>query len=79
MKLNNRLINWMTFVAVNGGLLFGLNMAGISGAITGVQDFFELDQMQTGLAVSSIMIAVWSALSWQVRLVINMVVKERCL
>lgn len=56
MKLNNRLINWMTFVAVNGGLLFGLNMAGISGAITGVQDFFELDQMETGLAVSSIMI-----------------------
>ncbi|MCK3685568.1 sugar porter family MFS transporter [Maribellus sp. YY47] len=56
MKLNNRLINWMTFVAVNGGLLFGLNMAGISGAITGVQDFFELNQMQTGLAVSSIMI-----------------------
>jgi sugar porter (SP) family MFS transporter len=56
MKLNNRLINWMTFVAVNGGLLFGLNMAGISGAITGVQEFFELDQMETGLAVSSIMI-----------------------
>ena len=56
MKLNNRLINWMTFVAVNGGLLFGLNMAGISGAITGVHDFFELDQMQTGFAVSSIMI-----------------------
>ncbi|MEN6455266.1 MAG: sugar porter family MFS transporter [Prolixibacteraceae bacterium] len=56
MKLNNRLITWMTFVAVNGGLLFGLNMAGISGAITGIRDFFSLDEMETGFAVSSIMI-----------------------
>ncbi|WP_423129880.1 sugar porter family MFS transporter [Gaoshiqia sp. Z1-71] len=56
MKQNNRLINWMTFVAVNGGLLFGLNMAGISGAIPGIQKYFMLDQMETGLAVSSIMI-----------------------
>ncbi len=56
MKLNNRFINWMTFVAVNGGLLFGLNMAGISGAITGIRDFFSLNEMETGFAVSSIMI-----------------------
>lgn len=56
MEQNNRLINWMTFVAVNGGLLFGLNMAGISGAISGIQEYFVLDQMETGLAVSSIMI-----------------------
>jgi len=56
MELNNRLINWMTFVAVNGGLLFGLNMAGISGAISGIQEYFMLTRMETGLAVSSIMI-----------------------
>ncbi len=56
MKRNTRLVNWMTFVAVTGGLLFGLNMAGISGAIPGIQEYFSLNKIETGFAVSSIMI-----------------------
>lgn len=32
--MKNKFIAWTIFVAINGGLLFGLNMAGISGAGT---------------------------------------------
>ena len=52
--MNKRYINWTTFVAINGGLLFGLNMAGISGAVSFIQDFFGLNDIALGLAVSSI-------------------------
>jgi len=41
---------------VNSGLLFGLNMAGISGAIPSVKDFYGLNDIALGLAVSSIII-----------------------
>lgn len=54
--MNKEFLNWVTFVAVNGGLLFGLNMAGISGAIPSIQEYFALDDIALGMAVSSIMI-----------------------
>lgn len=54
--MNRGFLNWVTFVAVNGGLLFGLNMAGISGAIPFLQEYFVLDDIALGMAVSSIMI-----------------------
>lgn len=54
--MNNRYLYWITFVAVNSGLLFGLNMAGISGAIPFLQDFYGLNDIALGLAVSSIII-----------------------
>lgn len=52
--MNKRFLSWVTFVAINGGLLFGLNMAGISGAVSFLQDYFSLDDIALGLAVSSI-------------------------
>ena len=54
--MNRRFLSWVTFVAINGGLLFGLNMAGISGAIPLIRDYFVLDDIALGMAVSSIMI-----------------------
>ena len=55
-QTNTRFLYWITFVAVNGGLLFGLNMAGISGAIPFIQNQFALNDVALGLAVSSIML-----------------------
>lgn len=54
--LNNKYIYWITFVAVNGGLLFGLNMGGISGAVTSIQDIFGLSDNALGIVVSAITI-----------------------
>jgi len=53
---NNRYLYWITFVAVQSGLIFGLNMAGISGAVPFIQDYFVLNDVSLGAAVSSIMI-----------------------
>ncbi|MGD9930797.1 MAG: sugar porter family MFS transporter [Mangrovibacterium sp.] len=39
---------WITFVAINGGLLFGLNMAGISGAVDMLKDEFSLTDSGLG-------------------------------
>jgi sugar porter (SP) family MFS transporter len=52
--MNKNFLGWTTFVAINGGLLFGLNMAGISGAVSFIQDFFGLNDIALGLAVSSL-------------------------
>ncbi len=54
--MNKGLLRWVTFVAVNGGLLFGLNMAGISGAIPFLREYFVMDDITLGMAVSSIMV-----------------------
>lgn len=52
MSNNNRVSNsylyWITFVAINGGLLFGLNMAGISGAVDMLKAEFELTDSGLG-------------------------------
>lgn len=52
----NRNIYWITFVAVIGGFLFGLNMAGISGAVTSIGDVFDLSDGGLGLVVSALTI-----------------------
>lgn len=45
---NNRYLYWTTFVAINGGLLFGLNMAGISGAVDMIKGEFSLTDSGLG-------------------------------
>ena len=39
---------WIVFVAINGGLLFGLNMAGISGAVDMIKRKFSLSDSGLG-------------------------------
>ncbi len=46
--MNARFLTWVTFVAVMGGLLFGLNMAGISGAVDGIKGDFSLTDSGLG-------------------------------
>ncbi len=53
---NNKYLYWITFIAVLSGLIFGLNMAGISGAVSFIQDYFVLSDVSLGAAVGSIMI-----------------------
>jgi len=45
---NNKYLYWITFVAINGGLLFGLNMAGISGAVDMIKGEFSLTESGLG-------------------------------
>ncbi|MDR1091615.1 MAG: sugar porter family MFS transporter [Prevotella sp.] len=52
MKKNNQSLFLYTFITVLGGLIFGLNMAGISGAIPFIREYFELDDMTLGFIVS---------------------------
>lgn len=49
---NNKYLYWITFVAINGGLLFGLNMAGISGANGLIKSEFSLDDSGLGMVAS---------------------------
>ena len=53
---NYKHLYWIIFVATNGGLLFGLNIAGISGAVNSIQDFFSLNDTALGIVVSSLII-----------------------
>ncbi len=46
--MNNKYLYWITFVAINGGLLFGLNMAGISGATEMLKGEFSLTDSGLG-------------------------------
>lgn len=45
-----------TLIAAIGGFVFGLNMAGISGAINRIQEYFNLDNIGLGFVVSSLTI-----------------------
>lgn len=45
---NNKYLYWITFVAINGGLLFGLNMAGIAGANDMIKSEFSLTDSGLG-------------------------------
>ena len=54
--MNNKYLYWITFVAINGGLLFGLNMAGISGATEMIQSEFSLTD--SGLATVASLLTV---------------------
>ncbi len=49
---NNKYAYWITFVTINGGFLFGLNMAGISGAVNSIQELFSLGDNGLGIVVS---------------------------
>lgn len=51
MKQNNYLY-WITFVAINGGLMFGLNMAGISGANDMIRGEFNLTDSGLGFVAA---------------------------
>ncbi|MDR2967723.1 MAG: sugar porter family MFS transporter [Methanobacteriaceae archaeon] len=53
---NYKQLYWIVFVAANGGLLLGLNMAGISGAVNSIQSFFNLNDHALGIVVSSLII-----------------------
>ena len=46
--MNKKYLYWITFVAINGGLLFGLNMAGISGAVDMIKSKFALSDSGLG-------------------------------
>ncbi|GAB1416372.1 sugar porter family MFS transporter [Paludibacter sp.] len=46
--MKNKYLYWITFVAINGGLLFGLNMAGISGATEMLKGEFSLTDSGLG-------------------------------
>jgi sugar porter (SP) family MFS transporter len=48
MKNERKYLYWIVFVAINGGLLFGLNMAGISGAVDLIKNKFSLSDSGLG-------------------------------
>lgn len=49
---NNKYLYWITFIAINGGLLFGLNMAGIAGANDMIRAKFSLSGSGLGTVAS---------------------------
>lgn len=50
--MTTRYLTWVIFTAVMGGLLFGLNMAGISGAVDGIKGEFALTDSGLGTVAS---------------------------
>jgi sugar porter (SP) family MFS transporter len=46
--MKNSYLYWIVFVAINGGVLFGLNMAGISGAVDMIKSKFSLSDSGLG-------------------------------
>jgi sugar porter (SP) family MFS transporter len=46
--MNKKYLFWIIFVAINGGFLFGLNMAGISGAVDMIKGEFSLGDSGLG-------------------------------
>lgn len=60
---NNKYLYWITFIAINGGLLFGLNMAGISGAVGMIKSQFSLTDSGLGTVAALLTIgALFGAL-----------------
>ncbi|MBB4034403.1 sugar porter (SP) family MFS transporter [Dysgonomonas hofstadii] len=53
---NSKYLYWITFVAINGGLMFGLNMASISGATEMLQSDFSLSNSGLGMVTGSMML-----------------------
>ena len=53
---NYKHLYWIIFVATSGGLLLGLNIAGISGAVNSIESFFNLTDHALGIVVSSLII-----------------------
>lgn len=50
--MGTRYLSWVILTAVMGGLLFGLNMAGISGAVDGIKADFALTDSGLGTVAS---------------------------
>ena len=50
--MNRRFLYWIVFIAINGGLLFGLNMAGISGAVDMISSEFSLSDSGLGMVAA---------------------------
>lgn len=46
--MNKKYLYWIVFVAINGGFIFGLNMAGISGAVDMIKNKFDLSDSGLG-------------------------------
>ena len=55
MNRENKPLFLYTFITVFGGLIVGLNMAGISGAVPFLQEQFMLDDMALGLVAHGIL------------------------
>lgn len=55
MKIEKNLL-WAIIVAVMGSLIFGINMAAISGAVSSIKSQFLLSEFQIGLVVSALII-----------------------
>lgn len=55
-KYNKKPIIFITFSAAFGGLLFGYDTAVISGAIGNLTNFFQLNSIETGWAISSALV-----------------------
>lgn len=49
---SNKYLYWITFVAINGGLMFGLNMGGIAGATDMIRGEFSLTDGGLGTVAS---------------------------
>lgn len=49
---SNKYLYWITFVAINGGLMFGLNMGGIAGATDLIRGEFSLTDSGLGIVAS---------------------------
>lgn len=56
--MNNKYLYWIIFVAINGGLLFGLNMAGIAGATEMLKGEFSLTDSGLG-TVAALLTIGW--------------------
>ncbi len=50
--MNRRFLYWIVFIAINGGFLFGLNMAGISGAVDMIKSEFALNDSGLGMVAA---------------------------
>ncbi|MRS04796.1 hypothetical protein EG832_16505, partial [bacterium] len=56
--MNRRFLFWIVFIAINGGFLFGLNMAGISGAVDMIKGEFSLGDSGLGIVAALLTIGV---------------------
>ncbi|RBQ22252.1 putative sialic acid transporter [Candidatus Methanobinarius endosymbioticus] len=54
--INYKHLYWITFIVMTVGIVCGLNIAGISGAVSSIQDIFNLNDTRFGIIVSSLTI-----------------------
>ncbi len=56
MKKNKRFLYFICFIATMGGLMFGFDVAIISGAVPFIQPYFGWNELQLGWGVSSLLV-----------------------